>query len=140
MPGCVRRSLPGSGNAATGRFLLDTIGELGAVYQLADLVVIGRTFAPLGGSDPTEPMALGKPVIIGPHVEHFASIVESLEHAHAVIRADEAGLAGVVRRLIDDADERSDLAARGLECVRQEQGASMRHAELLILFAKRVRA
>lgn len=140
LPGCVRRSLPGSGNPTNGRFLLDTIGELGAVYQLADLVVIGRTFAPLGGSDPTEPIALGKPVIIGPCVEHFASIVETLEASDAVIRTDEIGLTGVMQRLIENPGERSALAARGLACVRHEQGASARHAALLIEAAKRVRA
>lgn len=131
LPGCVRRSRPGTGDPASGRFLLDTIGELGAAYELADVVVIGRTFKPLRGSDPTEPIALGKPVVMGPSVENFASIVEVLSAAGAIERTDAAGLAAVLARLVEDAGLRAVLVERGLACVRAQRGASARHAAAL---------
>ncbi len=131
MPGCVRRSAPGSGDRSAGRFLLDSIGELGAVYELADVVVIGRSFTLLGGSDPTEPIALGKPVVIGPSVEHFASIVETLKSAGAIVQTQAAGLTEALAGLCADEPARSRLVAAGLACVQREQGASARHAAIL---------
>src|SRR5690606_5122414 len=65
MPACVRRSVHTPSTEWQERFLLDTIGELSAVYELADIVVVGRSFGDLYGSDPVEPAALGKPVLIG---------------------------------------------------------------------------
>jgi len=132
LPGCVRRSTPGSCDAASGRFVLDTIGELGAAYELADVVVLGRTFTPLRGSDPTEPIALGKPVVMGPSVENFATIVEVLEAAGAIERAQAGDLGAVLGRLLGDSGAREAMVERGLACVRAERGASGRHAAALI--------
>jgi 3-deoxy-D-manno-octulosonic-acid transferase len=132
MPGCVRRSRPGSGDPAGGRFLLDTIGELGSAYELADVVVLGRTFTPLRGSDPTEPIALGKPVVMGPSAENFASVVEALEAVGAIERAEAGDLAGVLARLMGDEEGRRSMVRRGLACVRSQRGASVRHASALI--------
>jgi 3-deoxy-D-manno-octulosonic-acid transferase len=132
MPGCVRRTAPETGGSQSDRFLLDTIGELGAAYELADVVVLGRTFLPLRGSDPTEPIAMGKPVVLGPSVENFASIVGVLEEAGAIVRTDSAGLGAVLVRLISDAEERAEMARRGIACVREHQGVSARHAEMLV--------
>lgn len=132
MPGCVRRSEPGTGDSTGGRYLLDTIGELGAAYELADVVVLGRTFTPLRGSDPTEPIALGRPVVMGPSVENFATIVEVLSAAGALERTDEAGLRPVLARLLGDSALRGAMVERGLACVRAQRGASGRHAAALI--------
>src|SRR5262249_42097350 len=80
LPGGFRRTRatdnPQSVHSADGRptrFLLDTIGELRAAYSLADVVVIGRSFGDLYGSDPIEPIGLGKSTVIGPAVSDFAS-------------------------------------------------------------------
>lgn len=59
-------------------FLLDTIGDLSAAYLLADAVFVGRSLTPLGGSNPLEAAALGKPVVTGPHHENFAGVVDAL--------------------------------------------------------------
>ncbi|MFN5956362.1 MAG: 3-deoxy-D-manno-octulosonic acid transferase, partial [Planctomyces sp.] len=93
MPGCVRRSSPDQGSRASGRFLLDTIGELRAAYALADLVVVGRSFGRLFGSDPIEPVALGKPTIIGPRFGDFALIVDALRADNAIRVVDAVDLA-----------------------------------------------
>ena len=57
MPGRLRRSAGRPAEPGTDRFLLDTLGELGAAYALADIAVVGRSFGDLFGSDPIEPAA-----------------------------------------------------------------------------------
>lgn len=74
--------------------VLDTLGELAAVYLRADLVFVGGTLAPVGGHNLIEPAAAGRVVVAGPHTEnqrHQVALLESL---------------GVLRRVAD---------ARGLE-------------------------
>jgi 3-deoxy-D-manno-octulosonic-acid transferase len=150
LPGCIRRSkaiesprtlgmsepLPWAsesrGAARAPRFLLDTIGELRKAYSLADIVVVGRSFGSLFGSDPMEPAALGKPVVIGPAVADFAATVGTMERAGAIVRATAEGLAATLRALIDDPTRRCALGERARACVRRNQGAAERHADLLL--------
>lgn len=133
LPGCVRRSVgPASGPRVATRFLLDTIGELRQAYALADVVVVGRSFIDLRGSDPIEPIGLGKPTVIGPSVANFQTIVEAFERAGGIVRATRESLPGVLRNLLDDPRARAALAERGRACIRAQQGASERHAELLL--------
>lgn len=129
--GVVRRSKPGSGDPSQGRFLLDTIGELRKAYSLADVVVVGRSFCNLFGSDPIEPVALGKATVIGPDVSDFAAIVASLEGAGGLARATRATLSGVLGELIENPGARERLAAGGVRAVVEQQGASARHAALI---------
>jgi 3-deoxy-D-manno-octulosonic-acid transferase len=135
MPGCRRRSrlrpgtAPGPGN---DRFLLDTIGELRSAYALADVVVMGRSFGSLHGSDPIEPAALGKPVIVGPRMGDFASITQTLLDAGAILQVDRGSLASTIESLIRDPARRADLAQRARACIRANQGATERHRAMLI--------
>lgn len=134
LQGCTRRSQRPNGAGAssdTDRYLLDTIGELRAAYALADVVVIGRSFGDLYGSDPMEAAALGKPVVIGPAVSDFASIVETMDQAGAIVRTTRDGLASVLNELIGDQQRRADLGERARRCVIENQGAAQRHAQLL---------
>jgi len=131
LPGCVRRSSRAPGGPGARWFLLDTIGELGLACQLADLVVMGRTFVPLGGSDPIEPIALGKPTLVGPEVANFASIVSAFGADDAIVRTTRDRLAADLARLMEDADERERLRRAGLACIESHRGASGRHADLL---------
>jgi 3-deoxy-D-manno-octulosonic-acid transferase len=134
MGDCVRRS-GGSAGARpmpVRRFLLDTIGELRKAYALADVVVVGRSFGALYGSDPIEPIALGKPTVIGPAVSDFAQVVAAFERGGGIARATRESLGSVLRTLLTDVEGRRELAERGRAVIRREQGASARHAELLL--------
>jgi len=130
LPGCARRSRDGGGSA-TDRFLLDTIGELRLAYALADVVVIGRSFGSLHGSDMIEPVALGKPTIVGPAVTDFTAIVDALEHGNGLVRTDLDGLGRAITALLADPALRGRLAAAGRAVVRQQQGATARHVALI---------
>ncbi|MEM7230322.1 MAG: glycosyltransferase N-terminal domain-containing protein [Planctomycetota bacterium] len=136
LPNCVRRSAGTTPSAPTTRFLLDTIGELRAAYALADVVIVGRSFGRLHGSDMMEPIALGKPVIIGPATSDFRQQMEALRDNDAIIECERDGIASTVRRLLDDPAECAALAERGRDVIRAHQGATMRHAELLMSLLK----
>ena len=152
MPGCVRRSLRPKGfqlqdgkdhersTPNGGLFLLDTIGELRKAYALADVVVIGRSFGRLYGSDPIEPIALGKATVIGPEYDDFSGNVAAL-HAmggiEVVAGADiESELMATLARLLADAQGRRAMGEQGRACIRQQQGATRRHVEMLVALAK----
>jgi len=135
LPGCARRTLRPSGSPAgkpSDRFLLDTIGELRKAYTLADLVVVGRSFGDLYGSDPIEPIGLGKPTIIGPAVSDFAQVVKVFDDAGGIARATRASLPQLLRDLLTDAPRRRALVEKGRGAIRAQQGASQRHADLLL--------
>ena len=136
MPGCVRRSA-GVGSATPGatRFLLDSIGELSTLYRVADVVVIGRSFGGLYGSDPMEPAGLGLPVLIGPEHADFAAGVSLLEAAGGIRVVDRAGLARVISDLLADPAGRRSMGEKARACVVAQQGASARHADLLMGWA-----
>ena len=131
LAGCVRRSTGETRPGAT-RFLLDTIGELSAVYELADVVVMGRSFGDLFGSDPIEPAALGKPVLIGPAHSDFSVAVGLLRDAGGLEVVEPEELGERVRALLGDPAMRAKMGGAGRCCVRGQQGASGHHARLLL--------
>jgi 3-deoxy-D-manno-octulosonic-acid transferase len=130
LPRCARRSR-GDRGSQTGRFLLDTIGELRQAYALADVVVVGRSFGSLHGSDMMEPVALGKATIVGPAVDDFADTVEALLEGGGIVQSDTDNLAIDLRELLDDPERRRALAEAGRAVIRARQGATARHAELI---------
>lgn len=132
MPGCVRRSTRQVAPPGTGRYLLDTIGELRKAYALADVVVIGRSFGKLYGSDPMEAAALGKPVIIGPNTANFRTIVQAMKYDGAILVAPPEELVGVLRHLLEHPEERRAMGERARMCVLRHKGSTERHAELLL--------
>lgn len=139
MPGCARRSKKEKGSA-TGRFLLDTIGELRKAYALADVVVMGRSFGTLYGSDPIEPAALGRPVLIGPAFKDFETIVGTMRAADAVVVTGRERVEGDLRGLLRDEAARKAMGERAVACVRGNQGSSARHAEILLGMLKNRKA
>ena len=131
MPGCARRSHGDHGSKA-GRFLLDTIGELSQAYALADVVVVGRSFGDLYGSNVTEPVALGKATIVGPAVDDFQETVDALVAGAGIVQTTSEKLAQTVRDLLDDPQRRCALAENGRAIIRSHQGASDRNAKRLV--------
>ena len=130
LDGCARRSCGDTGSA-TGRFLLDTMGELRAAYSLADVVVVGRSFGALHGSDMMEPAALGKPVVVGPSTSDFQRTVKALSEGGGLLISTRESLAKDLASLLGDKTRRSDLSARALEVVEQNQGATDRTVDLI---------
>lgn len=135
LPGCVRRSEAKQGTREVGRasrFLLDTIGELGDAYAVADVVVLGRSFGTLHGSDPLEPAAMGRPIVMGPRAGDFKTPVELLERAGGIVRTDRLALGRVLGELLADTARRQRLGDAARACVAQNRGASERHAAMIL--------
>ncbi len=132
--GVVRRThCPDAGRRCvtkgTRYFLLDTLGELRKAYALADVCIVGRSFLGLYGSDPTEPVALGKATIIGPHHADFADMVAALRAGEGLIVTDQPGATAAT--LLAEPDRAAAMGRRGREVIREHQGATRRHAEML---------
>ena len=119
--------------AETRVLVLDTLGELGAFYGLAEVAVIGGSFFPgVDGHNPLEPAALGVATVYGPHMRNFPEASEALlEHAGAVQVSGPGALEGALRRLLADAHERRALGTRGRRAVLGRQGASEATAALV---------
>jgi 3-deoxy-D-manno-octulosonic-acid transferase len=130
MPGCVRRTMrvPGTG---ANRFLLDTIGELRKAYALATVVVVGRSFGNLHGSDMMEPVALGKATLIGPRYGDFADMADALIQAGGLRVTSPYELGRDLAALLHDAAGRQDMARAGRAVIAARQGATARHAALI---------
>lgn len=60
-------------------FLVNTIGELILFFSLADLVVLGGSFVPIGGHNILEPLSLGKVTFFGPHMDNFKAILKDIQ-------------------------------------------------------------
>lgn len=119
---------PGKGQRV---FLLDTIGELRKAYSLADVCIVGRSFmGDLYGSDMMEPIALGKPTLIGPHHADFADTMKALTAADGIVVTEDPG--GEAAGLLGDPERAQQIAANGRGVIRSRQGATQRHADLIL--------
>jgi 3-deoxy-D-manno-octulosonic-acid transferase len=113
--------------------LVDTIGELGALWGLADLAFVGGSLdGRRGGQNMIEPAAYGSAVVFGPHVWNFAEpAARLLEVGGACQVADAAGLEAVVRDLLRDGERRRRMGAAARAFVLGQQGATGRTVALL---------
>lgn len=126
------RAAAGCGEAASAKrvFLLDTVGELRAAYRLATVVVVGRSFGVgLHGSDMMEPVALGKPTIIGPDYGDFTDTMDALLDAGGIVTTDDPGPA--IREFLENPTLAAEVAAAGKAVVAARRGATQRYAKLL---------
>lgn len=115
--------------------VLDTRGELAALYREATLVFVGGSLVDVGGHSPLEPAAWGKAVVFGPHMDHFAEVAEQFLRQGAGIQVRDAGeMAEAMTALLQD---RAKLAERGTaaaQLVRENQGAVARTVDLIARF------
>ena len=110
----------------------DTMGELRKFYALADVVFVGRTLVPLGGSDLMEIAALARPMCFGLHTENFADVAQKLLSAQAAVRVmDKTHLAPAVGRLLQDRTAAAAMGHRAQEVVRRNRGATKKTVALL---------
>lgn len=85
----------------TDVYLADTLGELGLLYRLCDIVFIGKSLAAGGGQNPLEPARLDCAVIAGPDMSNFADVADRMRAAGALIEVRDAnGLAETVGGLL----------------------------------------
>ena len=123
------RSLGESGDY----LVLDTFGELGSVYSVADVVVIGGGFDKLGGQNLIQPLALSKPVIHGPNMFNFRDVAASSVRAGCSIICDNSDeVATQIKLLLNDEETRKVMADAAKKLIAENVGASRRYAEAVI--------
>ncbi len=128
----VRRTKAGASAGAKPVIVVDTMGELGSLYAVADVVFVGGSLVPHGGQNMLEPAGFGKPVLTGPHHWNFEEVVDALGAAGGLeVVKDAASLEAAVLRLHADrgAAARRGEAARG--AVLRGKGATLRTLDLL---------
>lgn len=129
-----RRSLGEPITTETRVYVADTLGEMGLLYRLADMAVMGGAFFPgVGGHNPLEPARLGVPVVTGEHAHNFADIyAEMLIGETAALQAkDEAELAAALSALLADPARAKAVGAAGrVFAAAQEEAAEQALASL----------
>jgi 3-deoxy-D-manno-octulosonic-acid transferase len=121
----VRRSdLPIDAEPRADIVLLDTIGELATIYQLATVAFVGGSLVATGGHNVLEPAVFGKPIVFGPHMSNFAEIAHAfVANAAGVQVKNERELADVLVALMTDPVRRARLGAAARALVEANRGA-----------------
>lgn len=112
--------------------LVDTMGELNAVWGLADVAFVGGSLCDRGGQNMIEPAAYGASVLFGPNVWNFQDVVDRLLENQAAIQVQNGlELETQVLRLLGDETSRHDLGIKASQFVLSQHGAADRTLYLL---------
>ena len=126
-----RRSLWSGDPLAGSVLLMDTIGELAALYGLADIAFVGGSLVPRGGHNIIEPARHGVPIVVGNHTENFRDIIGLFQSREAVRIVGPAELPLTFMELLANPGERHALGKRAAETLQLQTGATQRTAESL---------
>lgn len=104
--------------------ILDTRGELAAIYEQATVTFVGGTLVPIGGHNLLEPAFWARPVLFGPYTDHCVEIANLLVQGGGGRRVTSAGeLTAELARLFERQEERVEMGQAAQSMVRQNQGA-----------------
>lgn len=121
-----RRSLWNGEPISGGVFLVDTIGELAALYALGTLAFVGGSLVPRGGHNIIEPAQYGVPIVVGNHTENFRDLVGLFQTQNAVKVVGPAELPLAFMELIEDESLRATLGQNAAATLRSQRGATQR--------------
>jgi 3-deoxy-D-manno-octulosonic-acid transferase len=127
-----RSELPIDAEPRADVVVLDTIGELAQLYQLATAVFVGGSLADHGGHNILEPAIYGKPIVFGPHMQNFKEIADAfLAHDAAIQVQSERELDGVLLALVSDPVRRAGLGAAARALVEANRGAKGKTLDII---------
>ena len=107
--------------------LLDTIGELGRIYAIGDIVFVGGSLVRYGGHNVLEPAAHAKPILVGPSMEDFKDSYALLSKAGACrMVSDTAGLTEAFLEIADDDVLRKKMGDASIQIIRENRGAALK--------------
>ena len=122
-----RSDLPIDAEPRADVVVLDTIGELEQVYQIATAVFVGGSLVDTGGHNVLEPAVFGKPIVFGPHMQNFKEIAEAFIAEDAAVQVTGAReLEESLVALIGDPVRRASLGAAARALVESNRGAKDR--------------
>jgi 3-deoxy-D-manno-octulosonic-acid transferase len=104
--------------------ILDTIGELAQLYQIATAVFVGGSLVDAGGHNILEPAVFGKPIVFGPHMQNFAEIAQAfVDNGASIQLRSKRDLETVLLELLSDPVRRASLGAAARALVEANRGA-----------------
>ena len=119
-----RSDLPIDAEPRADVVVLDTIGELAQLYQVATAVFVGGSLADHGGHNILEPAIFGKPIVFGPHMQNFKEIADAFVANDAAIQVrSEQELEEALLTLVTDPVRRARLGAAARALVEANRGA-----------------
>lgn len=121
-----RRSKWAGGPIRGGVLLVDSIGELSALYALADIAFVGGSLVPRGGHNIIEPAQHGVAIVVGNHTDNFRDIVGLFQSRDAVRVVGPAELPLMLMQLIANDAERRALGQRASQTLELQRGATLR--------------
>ena len=106
--------------------LIDTIGELGRIYSVGDIVFIGGSLMNHGGHNVLEPAAHAKPIVVGPSMQNFKDSYSLLSKAGALRTVqDTGGLTKAFLEIAGDGALRKNMGEASLQVIRENRGAAL---------------
>ena len=113
--------------------VVNTTGELKFFYEPASVVFIGKSLLAIGGQNPIEPAALGKPVLFGPNMQNFKDITRLFLSRQAAVQAPHAaGLERALEELLANPERRAEIGAKAKATVAENLGAVERTVEMIL--------
>jgi 3-deoxy-D-manno-octulosonic-acid transferase len=116
---------------SAGVYLLDSIGELAAVYELCAVAFVGGSLVPRGGHNILEPAQHGAAILTGPYTENFRDLVREFEKRGGAIVVDATELAPTILRLIAKPEDRDQYGRRAQALFISSSGITERTLESL---------
>jgi 3-deoxy-D-manno-octulosonic-acid transferase len=112
--------------------LLDSIGELRAVFPLAEIVFVGGSLIPHGGQSILEPASAGVAIVTGHYTQNFNDAVQLFRSADALIQlpesSDENAIVAMLSAAFDDllhsSNKRQDLGSKASALMKANRGAT----------------
>jgi 3-deoxy-D-manno-octulosonic-acid transferase len=118
--------------------VLDTIGDLAAVYGVADVAFVGGSLVERGGHNPLEPAQFGVPVVMGPSYENFRDVVGKMIAEDGIrIVQDKDELETALIELLTDREKARAMGERGRRVFEEQQGATGRAVVALVGMVQR---
>lgn len=106
--------------------LIDKMGQLNACYQIADLAIVGGSFAPIGGHNIFEPVSFGVPVLFGPHMHNQPDLLELVLNADAGMQVSLEQIPQTLVQLLQDDSHRLRYVEACRSLTKSVQGATDR--------------
>ena len=109
----------------TDVYVADTLGEMGLLYSVVEIVLIAGSFDNYGGHNPVEPALLNNALLAGPDMRNFEDACVSLEGANALIRVSHSGdVAEALEMLLKNLPLRQQKAKLAFKTAQTFGGAS----------------
>jgi 3-deoxy-D-manno-octulosonic-acid transferase len=113
--------------------VLDTIGDLAAVYGIADAAFVGGSLVQRGGHNPLEPAQFGVPVVMGPSFENFRDIVSKMQDAKGIcVVKDGFDCHEALLNLLGRRPSDREIGERGRRVFEEQSGATGRTVQALL--------